>query len=397
MGRDEKIKDINCFIEEINRMQELTKRTYIYGAGLYARNIYKILVSHKIVISGFIITSKEEQGELYGYPILNTEQVLCEDINIIVAVNSHNKVEVMQYLAAHGFDMNRVVYGTDFIEKEGVRFDEFPVMEITTKIGCSINCKYCPQNLLLERYFLDNPNRSTLMSIRTFETCLEKLPHDVKIVFGGMSEPFLNPQCTEMVRMAFEQGRKVDLYTTLIGVNSDLLRKIANIPFGYVTLHVADKLGYANIPVDEGYYELVKYVVNLKKEDGTSFVSMCNAQAEPDERVAEICQGKYEIHTELLDRAGNLKDGILYSNKHEEGVISCSFCGHNLNRNILLPDGTVLLCCMDYGMKHVLGNLIVQPYDEIMSGEEMQRIKYGMKYDSTESILCRTCTSAHLI
>ena len=35
----------------------------------------------------------------------------------------------------------------------------------------------------------------------------------------------------------------------------------------------------------------------------------------------------------------------------------CAKTHTNLNENVLLPDGTVIMCCMDYGMTGVFGNL----------------------------------------
>ena len=77
--------------------------------------------------------------------------------------------------------------------------------------------------------------------------------------------------------------------------------------------------------------------------------------------------------------------------------ISCSLCGDELNHNNLLPDGTVLLCDFDYGMQHVLGNLLEQTYEEILSGRELERIRKGMEGDSQQDILCRKCSCANSI
>ena len=60
----------------------------------------------------------------------------------------------------------------------------------------------------------------------------------------------------------------------------------------------------------------------------------------------------------------------------------------------MLPDGRVLLCCMDYGMKHVLGNLTEQSYEEIMNGKEIDKIKAAINGDESIDILCRGCSSA---
>lgn len=33
-------------------------------------------------------------------------------------------------------------------------------LEITTKIGCKVNCKFCPQNLLIKNYFSNSNDAS---------------------------------------------------------------------------------------------------------------------------------------------------------------------------------------------------------------------------------------------
>ena len=45
-------------------------------------------------------------------------------------------------------------------------------------------------------------------------------------------------------------------------------------------------------------------------------------------------------------------------------------------------------------MKHVLGNLLENTYDEIRRGEEMQKIFAGIKGDPSVDLLCRKCLFA---
>lgn len=383
------------FFEEVNKLKG--HKLYIYGAGLYARNIYSALQEKNIVIDGFIVTYTEEKKELYGLPILNVDSVIHNDIGIIIGTNSLNRAAILSKLQENNFNMDYVVHGTDYIEQNHIRYDGRPTMQITTKIGCSVNCKYCPQNLLLNTYFKKNKNRESIMGLEVFEKCLNRLPKDARVSFCGMAEPFLNPECGEMIKMTYRSGRTMELYTTLVGAKKEIIEEIVKIPFGYVTLHVADKYGYAHIPVTNEYYELVEFVINYKRKDGTSFVSMCNAQAEPNEKIAEICKGKYEILTALHDRAGSLNGENLLNKSTPKGKIVCSLCGTKLNHNNLLPDGTVLLCDFDYGMKHVLGNLLEQTYEEICLGNEWKKIHRGIEGDLTEDILCRKCSCANNI
>ena len=60
-------------------------------------------------------------------------------------------------------------------------------------------------------------------------------------------------------------------------------------------------------------------------------------------------------------------------------------------KNVLLPNGDITLCCMDYGNKHVLGNLINDSVKEIEKSEESKLIKDGLLKKESHDILCRTC------
>ena len=94
------------------------------------------------------------------------------------------------------------------------------ILEITTRIGCSNMCEYCPQaklvknytenihnhriekrfkehndimslqKLLVGEYLKSDTNRETEMSIDTFVKCLSTIPTDVDIHFTGYTEAF---------------------------------------------------------------------------------------------------------------------------------------------------------------------------------------------------------------
>lgn len=383
--------------ERIKDLRLACKKLYIYGAGLYGQNIYKILKKKNIAVDGFIVTVQEGATSLFGLPILEFKTIKDLDIGLIVGVNRKNAVDVKKTLESNGFNMKKVVWGYILIENQGVRGgynQAVPTIEITTRIGCKVNCKFCPQNTLIQKYFENDADRPSVMSLDTFSECLKKIPQNCSILFCGMSEPFLNPECLSMIELAVSSGRTVDLYTTLVGADESLIEQLREIPFGFVALHLADRYGYANIPVSDEYYKMVYMLINMKRKDGRPFVNMCNAQAEPDEKILEICEGKYEILTTMLDRAGNLNDSKLFKKECLSGPLLCGMCGPKLDHNILLPDGTLLLCCMDYGMKHVLGNLLENSYEEILNGSEAVRVKRGM-FEEERDILCRHCSCAH--
>ena len=110
-------------------------------------------------------------------------------------------------------------------------------------------------------------------------------------------------------------------------------------------------------------------------------------------KILELCKGKYEILTDMNDRAEQLKDDRLVCSSRRQEKIACGYSGTMLNRNVLLPDGTLLLCMQDYGMKHVIGNLVEESYEKVMCGERIESIRKAL-LEPCSDILCRSCSYA---
>ena len=51
--------------------------------------------------------------------------------------------------------------------------------------------------------------------------------------------------------------------------------------------------------------------------------------------------------------------------EHGDKKMTCN-CTERLYHNVCLPNGDVSLCCMDYGLKYIIGNLLTQEYDDIV-------------------------------
>lgn len=64
-----------------------------------------------------------------------------------------------------------------------------------------------------------------------------------------------------------------------------------------------------------------------------------------------------------------------------------------MHEHVILPDGSVVLCCNDFGMKHVLGSIYKDNYESVRNSKEMKRILQGFD-DENMDILCRNCNSA---
>ncbi len=271
-----------------------------------------------------------------------------------------------------------------------------PVMEITTRIGCRVACKACPQTLLAKQYAVKKrKGMGSELSFGVFCKCVNKLPQSCVVVFSGMCEPFLNRRCADMICYASKKGRRIDLYTSLEGMKRRDFQKIKNIPFGNVVLHIPDREGYTQIGLTEDYFWLLDAMLGTKRPDGKPFVTGVSCHGHLEKRAEQYLRrygySKKEPDV-MIDRAGNLEEKKLGS----QSVTGALFCTRSsfYNHNVLLPDGSVLLCCMDYGMRHVLGNLLEADYQELMRSVERRRIRQACGHSGGWDVLCRRCTAA---
>lgn len=385
-------------IEEVKQLKERVEELYVYGAGLRGREICRILTRNGIEVNGFLTTRQGKNSMVLGLPVKIAKDMMFANVGIIIGLGDIYTEEVVEYLKENGVDFNRVVDGGKYItqDRKSKDLQNNPTIEITTVLGCSVNCKYCPQNVLMNAYYKENRNRKKQMSTGDFKMLLRNTPDNCDIMFAGMAEPYLNPDCTEMLKLACEAGRNVSLYTTLEGTTEKDIDAMLGLPLQFVELHVADERKYAHITETEQYYKNVERLINAKKMNGEPFVNDVGAQAVPTSKILELCRGKYEVLTSVQDRAGNLEGEELVTRDREltDEQITCCFCGPAFNNHVVLPDGTLLLCNMDYGMKHIIGNLLENTFDEIRAGEKMKAILEEVNGRQSMELLCRKCIFA---
>lgn len=268
-------------------------------------------------------------------------------------------------------------------------------LEINTVIGCSLGCVYCPQDTVVRAYRQLQSPLGSVMSLETFVTCLDKLPPGVRIDFSGMAEPWLNPHCTEMLLYAHRQGFEIAVYTTAAGLSEADIDRLADVPFRVFTVHLPDATGrYTRIPHDD------QYLQTIRKLGGTISQAHFTVIGTVHPAVREVINRPVRSIS-LHDRAGNvgpdrlsdLPDLAFTSTGKIRGRLRCSaVTGYELNHNVLFPNGDVALCCMDYGLRHGLGNLLENSYAALFESPEYARVQSGLIHDS--DILCRTCRYA---
>ncbi len=224
-------------------------------------------------------------------------------------------------------------------------------LEVTTDIGCRVRCGYCPQDKLINAYTKKYPKDDKSLTLLKFLACLKNIPKDVRIDFAGFSEPFCNDSTIKMIRYVDAIGHKVGIYTTLFNFPIDRINCIENIKFDRFVIHL------------KKHFKLTEHKDQFKKNlkalvDSEIDLSYVAIDEVPKDYLKIIDKGINKV--ELISRAGNLKE--VSENKESGECLK----GKEFSKNVLLPNGKVYLCCMDYGLKHRLGDLTKTNYNDLI-------------------------------
>ena len=278
-------------------------------------------------------------------------------------------------------------------------------VEITTVIGCPVMCSFCPQVSLIKNFKLQNSLKikDKVLTIDRFEKIVAKLPTWVDIHFSGMSEPYAAKDCSKMMHHAITKGHRISVYSTLVGSNKEDLDLLSEIPFDNkykLVVHLPDDEENFKAKVNDKYIHNLEYFLNLPSiqrgiaNGSIDFMSM-SRKGLTDPKIKHLIPKKLASFI-AISRAGNLaNEKELYEGaditRRKSGPLVCS-AAPQLNHNVVLPNGDVVLCCMDYSIDHKIGNLLEQSYEELFESEQLKDIFEMMKNDSeSQNLLCRTC------
>lgn len=234
-------------------------------------------------------------------------------------------------------------------------------LEITTIIGCSNRCDYCPQDILLREY-----KGKKLMTLEDFKLILKNVPFNVQIDFTGFSEAFLNPESSEMMRHSINSGYRTVLYTTLSGFTDKDINVLRGLHFNDLVFHLYK--GYNKEEFDK------------KAQKFEQFIHKPN-------RIAILDNNNGYINTPVWSRAGNT-----FGTMPLKGKYRCAFAGKLFDHNVVLPNGDVYICCMDYSLKHKIGNLFETHYDIL----DRNSLYILSEKEDSESI-CRKCEICQIL
>ena len=271
-----------------------------------------------------------------------------------------------------------------------------PSLELTTMIGCPLMCSFCPQKTLKKNY---KKQDKKYLAISDLSIILDKLPINTRIDFSGMSEPWANPDCTEMVSMVLSQGFHIAIYSTLYGMKIKDAERLVELANEYpdkidnFVIHLPDANGnMKGWKYSEEWVECFKLISSSVDNIQSMTMDKKSAVHPAIKDLVETITTKFVA----ISRAGSL-DVAQIDNQpipitpRNNFSLTCASTPF-YDKNVLLPNGDVVLCCMDYSLSNIVGNLLDQNYLEMFQNLEfLNLVKINESNEFNKCSICKSC------
>lgn len=288
-------------------------------------------------------------------------------------------------------------------DKDKERMIDRCYIEITNT--CNLNCHFCPKHTRKKRQ----------LSAEEFNLLTDKIRGKVCFLyFHLMGEPLLHPLLPQFITTAREKGFK-----TVLTSNGTLLHRVMELldtlPHKIqLSLHSHESNAKGEL---SSYMDEVMTFSTQAAAQGTCMVLRLWNQGGRDKENEEVmrliekyipkpwkerpdgfrlCDHLYlefDRKFEWPNFENDIKKGD--DNKNEgNGENREVFCKALLKQIGVLADGSLVPCCLDHNGDVILGNLLHQSLEEILSSPRAQAMIEGFKHHTATEALCQNCESA---
>jgi hypothetical protein len=268
--------------------------------------------------------------------------------------------------------MQKIV--ADYILRNSV--NAFNSIELTTVVGCARKCTYCPQDLILGRYKQIRGDGAQKLKPADLEKMLANMPSEMMVFWTGFAEPLQNDHFPDLFDLISGAGYASQISTTLFASNRQSIQVLCDRKkWDRVTLHLPDNSGQMLAEITPRYLGDLREVVHCM-DPAKDLIHVFGELNNDIRRVFEepgMRDVVSKIKTMLIDldsplkttRANNIhSDQPPPEPKAEDGFLFCK--EKRFNQPVLLPNGDLSMCCMDYGLTNIVGNLLHESYDSIV-------------------------------
>lgn len=279
----------------------------------------------------------------------------------------------------------------------------FYIIEITNR--CNIRCPACPWHTCMTRKIHD-------MTFEEYSIILEKIAPYAKIVcFYVMGEPLLNPDWYRIVKATHNRGIK-----TIISSNGMLLKEnideifSSRLDYLQVAIDGKDAETHEAYRIGSDYSKIIaslRMISEIKKKRGYTLpeVVVQTLVTKQNENQIQTIQKQMKdlgvgfklkkMHygrTSIVEEKNKLnfmptKDEYIRmegKSYYTKGV-KCP----EMQYMVILSNGIVVPCCVDFDAKQVMGNIFQESISDIWKGKRHQC--FYERYKSKINFFCEVC------
>lgn len=265
---------------------------------------------------------------------------------------------------------------------------------------CNLNCDFCPKHTRTKRQ----------LTAEEFDLLTDKIRGKVIFLyFHLMGEPLLHPLLPEFISMAREKG-----FRTVLTSNGTLLNRTNELLYALphkiqLSLHSHESNGIGNM--EEYINKVMLFAMEAARKGTCMVLRLWNQGGRDSENDAIVSlleryaprpwrerPDGYRMAENLYleyDRKFQWPEADEGSHSHEERTADREVYCKALKKQIgVLADGSLVPCCLDHNGDVILGNLLQQSLQEILSSPRATTMTEGFdRHTATES-LCQHCESA---
>jgi organic radical activating enzyme len=276
-------------------------------------------------------------------------------------------------------------------------------VSLETNTVCTQRCSFCPVSIA--------PRDPEAMKTELFERLVEEIAHHRETIEGVAlhthNEPTADRRFTEQVRTLHKKGLPVAVLSngsTFTPDKVDALVEFGPILYLSVNISSLDRERYAAERERDHLDTVLEHLEYMKDRPVAETMDLVVLGHQDDQHRADTAAleerfggSRFNVRDfAIMDRAGYLPFGV----KPESPFVHLRGCDNLGSRPIehihITPQGRCVLCCEDYDEHHLIGDLTRQSLDEVLSGNEIARLRrmvYGLE-EAPQDFICRKCAFA---
>ncbi len=254
-------------------------------------------------------------------------------------------------------------------------------IEITPSIGCAMMCNYCPQ-LLITSVSKNNKEKNK-MDFNEFKLFIKNIPAQTEIHWMGYTEPLLHKDFNKFVMYLHENNFKQQISTTMHGYEISQNFMSSFNKFTKVNFHLPDNKYLMKIKVSDTYLEKLEKAILFQAQMNKKNITFQVIGEDFEFRVKNLLNKLVEkniilkknvlIQNFIASRSDAINvDGLnftyktsIQSSNKKNKLFYCS--DRRLNQAVMLPDGSLNICCMDYSLSGIVGSIKDQHLNDVYS------------------------------